>query len=38
MDPLLKIWTAVKSARLSQEDSVENDLKEIQGLVEQTAL
>ena len=38
MGPLLKIWTAVKSARLSQEDSMENVLKEIQELVEQTAL
>ena len=38
MDPLLKIWTAVESARLSQEDSVEVDLKEIQQFVEQTVL
>ena len=30
MGSLLKIWNAVKSARLSQEDSVGNDLKEIQ--------
>ena len=27
MGPLLKIWTAVESARLSQKDSVEVDLK-----------
>ena len=38
MGPLSKIWTAVESARLSQEDSVEVDLKEIQEFVEQTAL
>ena len=36
--PLSKIWTAVESARLSQEDSVEVDLKEIQEFVEQTVL
>ena len=29
MGPLLKIWTAVESARLSQGHSVEVDLKEI---------
>ena len=38
MGPLSKIWTAVESARLSQEDSVEVDLKEIQEFVEQTVL
>ena len=38
MGPLLKIWTAVESARLSQKDSVEVDLKEIQEFVEQTVL
>ena len=38
MDPLSKIWTAVESARLSQEDSVEVDLKKIQEFVEQTVL
>ena len=38
MDPSLKIWTAVESARWSQEDSVEVDLKEIQQFVEQTVL
>ena len=38
MGPLSKIWTAVKWARLSQEDSVEFDLKEIQEFVEQTNL
>ena len=27
MGPLLKAWTVVESARLSQEDSVEVDLK-----------
>ena len=37
MGPLSKIWTAVDSARLSQEDSVEVDLKEIQ-FVKTTAL
>ena len=36
--PLSKIWTAAESARLSQEDSVEVDLKEIQEFVEQTVL
>ena len=38
MGPLSKIWTAVESARLSQESSVEVDLKEIQEFVEQTVL
>ena len=38
MGPLSKIWTAVDSARLSQEDSVEADLKEIQEFVEQNVL
>ena len=38
MGPLLKAWTVVESARLSQEDSVEVDLKEIQKLVEQIVL
>ena len=38
MGPLSKIWTAIGSARLSQEDSVEVDLKEIQEFVEQTVL
>ena len=38
MGPLSKIWTAVDSTRLSLEDSVEVDLKEIQDFVEQTAL
>ena len=38
MGPLSNIWTAVESARLSKEDSVEVDLKEIQEFVEQTAL
>ena len=33
-----KIWTAVESARLYQEDSVEVNLKEIQEFVEQTVL
>ena len=31
--PLSKVWTAVESARLSQEDSVEVDLKDIQDFV-----
>ena len=35
---LSKIWTAVESARLSQEDSVDVDLKEIQKFLEQTVL
>ena len=35
---LSKIWTAVESARLFQEDSVEADFKEIQEPVEQTIL
>ena len=35
---LSKIWTAVESARLYQEDLVEVDLKEIQKFVEQTVL
>ena len=38
MGPLSKIWTAVESVRLSQDDSVEVDLKEIQEFVEQTVL
>ena len=38
MGPLSKIWTAVELARLSQQDSVEVNLKEIQELVEQTVL
>ena len=38
MGPLSKIRTAVESARLSQEDSVEVDLKEIQEFVEKTVL
>ena len=38
MGPLSKIWTTVESARSSQEDSVEVDLKEIQEFVEQTVL
>ena len=38
MGPLSKIWTAVESIRLSLEDSVEVDLKEIQDFVEQNAL
>ena len=38
MGPLSKIWTTVESARLSQEDSVKVDLKEIQEFVEQTVL
>ena len=38
IDSLSKIWTAVKSARLSQEDSVDVDLKEIQKFLEQTVL
>ena len=38
MSPLSKIWTAVESVRLSQDDSVEVDLKEIQEFVEQTVL
>ena len=38
MGPLSKIWTAGESARLSQEDSVEVDLKEMQEFVEQTVL
>ena len=38
MGPLSKIWTAVESGRLSQEDSVEVDLKEIEEFVEQTVL
>ena len=33
MGPLPKVWTAVESARLSQEDSVEADLKDIQDFV-----
>ena len=36
--PSLKILTAVESARLSQKNSVEVDLKEIQEFVEQTVL
>ena len=36
--PLSKIWTAVEPARLSQEDSVEVNLKEIQEFVEQAVL
>ena len=38
MGQLSKIWTAVESVRLSQEDSVEVDLKEIQEFVKQTVL
>ena len=38
MSPLSKIWIAVESARLSQEDLVEVDLKEIQEFVEQNVL
>ena len=38
MGPLSKIWIAVESARLSQEDLVEVDLKEIQEFVEQNVL
>ena len=38
MGPLSKTWTTVDSARLSQEDSVEADLKEIQEFVKPTAL
>ena len=38
IDLLSKIWTAVKSARLSQENSVDVDLKEIQKFLEQTVL
>ena len=38
MGPLSKIWTAVELARLSQQDSVEVNLNEIQELVEQTVL
>ena len=38
MGPLSKIWTAVESVRLLQDDSVEVDLKEIQEFVEQTVL
>ena len=38
MGPLSKIWTAVESARLSQEDSVEVDLKESQEFVEESVL
>ena len=34
----IKIWTSVESARLSQEDSVETGLKEIQEFMEQTVL
>ena len=36
--PLSKLWAAVESARISQEDSIEVDLKEIQEFVEQTVL
>ena len=38
MGPLSKIWTAVESARLSQKDSVEVDIKQIQEFEEQTVL
>ena len=38
MGPLSKIWAAVESVRLSQDDLVEVDLKEIQEFVEQTVL
>ena len=38
MGPLSKIWPPVESAKLSQEDSVEVDLKEIQEFAEQFAL
>ena len=38
MGPLLKIWTGVELDGLSQEDSVEVDLKAIQEFVEQTVL
>ena len=38
MGPLSKIWTAVESARLSQENSVEVDLKESQEFVEESVL
>ena len=38
MGPLSKIWTAVESVRLFQDDLVEVDLKEIQEFVEQTVL
>ena len=38
MGPLSKIWTAVESARLSQEDSVDVDLIKIQEFVEQAVL
>ena len=38
MRQLLKICTAAESARLSQQDSVEVDLKEIQEFVEQITL
>ena len=38
MGPLSKTWTTVDSARLSQEDSVEADLKEILEFVKPTAL
>ena len=34
MGPLSKIWTAFESARLSQEDSVEVDLKKTQEFAE----
>ena len=38
MDPLSNTSAAVESARLSQEDSVEVDLREIQEFVEHTVL
>ena len=38
MGSLSKIWTAVNSARLSKEDLLEVDLKEVQEFVEQTVL
>ena len=38
MGPSSKIWTAIESARLLQEDSVEVEPKEIQEFVEQTVL
>ena len=38
MGPLSKIWTSVESARLSQEDLVEVDLKESQEFVEESVL
>ena len=38
MGPLSKVWIAVESARLSQEDSMEADLEEIEEFVEQTVL